>query len=173
MKKKIIILATAILWLAIAMAAVISRQQILNTGKVVVLETAPVDPRDFLRGDYVVLNYRISRLDLGKIKSPMPYYYPGEAVYVQLEQKGKFWEPVAAYPQKDASLEGVFIKGKVKNHYYNQTLVVNYGIESYFVPEGEGKDIEDNMQRGKNPLSVEVAIAPSGAALIKRVYIDK
>jgi len=34
----------------------------LAFGKSVVLQTAPVDPRDIFRGDYVVLRYEISTL---------------------------------------------------------------------------------------------------------------
>jgi uncharacterized membrane-anchored protein len=34
----------------------------------VLLKTAPVDPRDFLRGDYVVLNYDISSVPVVDIR---------------------------------------------------------------------------------------------------------
>ena len=33
----------------------------LRRAATVLLETAPVDPRDLVRGDYVILNYKISR----------------------------------------------------------------------------------------------------------------
>jgi uncharacterized membrane-anchored protein len=46
---------------------------------------------------------------------------------------------------------------------------VRYGLESYFVPQGEGKKIETTE---KARLEVVAAIAPSGQAAIKRLLID-
>jgi uncharacterized membrane-anchored protein len=46
---------------------------------------------------------------------------------------------------------------------------VRYGLESYFVPQGEGKKIE-LMERAR--LEVVAAVAPSGQAAIKRLLID-
>ena len=39
---------------------VIDRMSILREGAEVMLQTRPVDPRDFLRGDYVRLGYDMS-----------------------------------------------------------------------------------------------------------------
>jgi uncharacterized membrane-anchored protein len=47
---------------------------------------------------------------------------------------------------------------------------VNYGIESYFVPEGEGRDIE--AARNRRKVAIVAAVAPSGRAAIKRLLID-
>ena len=46
---------------------------------------------------------------------------------------------------------------------------VRYGLESYFVPQGEGKKIE-LMEKAR--LEVVAAVAPSGQAAIKRLLID-
>jgi len=46
---------------------------------------------------------------------------------------------------------------------------VKYGLESYFVPQGEGKKIELTP---KARLEVVAAVAPSGQAAIKRLLID-
>lgn len=45
------------------------RQSILDTGRHLVVQTAPVDPRDLFRGDYVQLNYPFSSLH-GDPKDP-------------------------------------------------------------------------------------------------------
>ena len=172
MNKKLIVAIIGFLWIAIAAGMILSKQQTLRTGRMVVLETVPVDPRDFLRGDYVVLRYKLSSLDLNQIESKKSYYRPGESIYVKLEPKGKFWEAVAIYEKKDGAINGLFIKGKVK-YYYDKKLEANYGIESYFVPEGEGRDIEKKMRGNKSSVSVEVVVDSSGNALIKRVYIDE
>jgi hypothetical protein len=46
---------------------------------------------------------------------------------------------------------------------------VRYGLESYFVPQGEGKKIELTPRA---LLEVVAAVAPSGQAAIKRLLID-
>ena len=48
-------LTLALLWI------VSGRVSLLSSGQEVVLQTVPVDPRDLLRGDYVILRYDISR----------------------------------------------------------------------------------------------------------------
>jgi hypothetical protein len=45
-----------------------TRIYILKTGKVIHLRTAPIDPRDIFRGDYVRLNYEISRIAIDDLK---------------------------------------------------------------------------------------------------------
>ena len=50
-----------------------------------------------------------------------------------------------------------------------RAVAVRYGLESYFVPEGEGKKIELTP---KAQLEVVAAVAPSGQAAIKRLLID-
>jgi uncharacterized membrane-anchored protein len=176
MNKKLIVVIIGFLWIAIAAGMILSKEQTLRTGRMVVLETVPVDPRDFLRGDYVILRYKLSSLDLNQIESKKKWYryHPGERIYVKLEPKGKFWQAVAIYEKKDGTINGLFIKGKVMKCYYaTKLLEVNYGIESYFVPEGEGRDIEKKMRGNKGSVSVEVVVDSSGNALIKRVYIDE
>lgn len=173
MNKKIIVVIIGFLWVAISAGMIISKQHTLRTGKTVVLETVPVDPRDFLRGDYVVLRYKLSSLDLNQIESDKPYYRPGENIYVKLKPKGKYWEAADISGKKEAVADGTFLKGKVRDYdLKTRKLEAAYGIESYFVPEGEGKVIVKNMRGNKSSVSVEVLVDSSGSALIKKVYIE-
>jgi len=50
-----------------------------------------------------------------------------------------------------------------------RAVSVRYGLESYFVPQGEGRKIELTPMA---LLEVVAAIAPSGQAAIKRLLID-
>jgi len=52
---------------------------------------------------------------------------------------------------------------------YNKKLELSYGIESYFVPEGEGKKIEVNMRGNKSSVEVEILVDRSGNAIIKKL----
>ncbi|MEL7161197.1 MAG: GDYXXLXY domain-containing protein, partial [Bacteroidota bacterium] len=40
---------------------VVQKERILDSGELVLLELAPVDPRSLLQGDYMRLNYAISQ----------------------------------------------------------------------------------------------------------------
>lgn len=53
---------TALLQTGILYAAIEKRASILRSGAEVTLQTEPFDPRDLMRGDYVVLGYEISSL---------------------------------------------------------------------------------------------------------------
>lgn len=169
MNKKLVFFAVSLLWVLVAAGLIVSKQYIVKTGKTVLLETVPVDPRDFLRGDYVILRYKISSLDLEQIQSERARFSPGERVYVKLEPGERFWAAKEIKTQKPVTDSGVYIKGKVK-YCYNKKLELDYGIESYFVPEGEGKGIEKHMQGNKSSVEVEVLVGRSGNAIIKKVF---
>jgi hypothetical protein len=49
-------------------------------------------------------------------------------------------------------------------------LQIRYNLESYFVPEGEGRKLE--QARNQRKLTVVAAILPSGRAAIKRLLVD-
>jgi len=169
MNKKLIFFIVSLLWVAVAVGLIISKQHIIRTGRQVLLETVPVDPRDFLRGDYVILRYKISSIDLQKTTSEKPYYEYGRKVYVKVEPQEKFWEATAVSVKKPAADNGVYIKAGVRSC-YKQKLELNYGIESYFVPEGEGEIIQEKMRGNKSPVEVEVLVDTSGNAMIKKVF---
>ena len=58
--RKAFILAAIILQVMVLAYMAGEREYILKNGKLIHLRTAPVDPRDLFRGDYVRLNYEIS-----------------------------------------------------------------------------------------------------------------
>jgi uncharacterized membrane-anchored protein len=51
----------------------------------------------------------------------------------------------------------------------DKKLFIEYGIESYFVPEGRGREIE--MAVGKN-IDVKITISKSGKAVIKELLLE-
>ena len=75
--------------------AVIFIEEGRQSGVEIVLESRPVDPRDPVRGDYVILGYRAERLD------GLPGARPraGEEVYVVFEHRGRYWDPVTLRTQ--------------------------------------------------------------------------
>lgn len=139
----------------------------LTQGHEILLKTVPVDPRDLFRGDYVNLHYEISIIDLSRTGYDMPFN-SGEDVFAILVKSDKFWliNRVGHYKQPLQGNE-VCIKGKVASSYENR-INVDWGIESYFVPEGKGRDIEQNIRE----VSVKVSVDQTCRALIKELYIN-
>ena len=61
MKTKLLVGFAALQVVALAYMAA-EREWVLRTGRTIYLRTAPIDPRDAMRGDYVRLSYQISRV---------------------------------------------------------------------------------------------------------------
>ncbi|HMT00386.1 MAG TPA: GDYXXLXY domain-containing protein, partial [Saprospiraceae bacterium] len=55
-----IILINLILLLVYFNGSIISKEDLLKNGKLILLELAPVDPRSLMQGDYMSLRYKIS-----------------------------------------------------------------------------------------------------------------
>lgn len=145
----------------------------LLTGKPILLETVPVDPRSLFRGDYVILRYKISRLKSGIIKEQkMPKR--GDSIYVVLRKGDEFWEPTTAFLSRPVLTEGeIFIKGTIVSYRWAKSARVEYGIETYFIPEGKGRVIEAATRGEKSHLSVEVAVDRFGCSVIRQLFIDE
>jgi uncharacterized membrane-anchored protein len=157
---------------------VFDRARILREGTEVTLQTVPVDPRDFLRGDYVVLSYDISWVGAGALKDTPA---KGKDIYVKLAPKddtgiygavSAHGEPVPVGPG-EALIHGRVTSGDScgpQSHSYCDRISVVYGIEKYFVPEGEGRELES--ARNQRKVTIVAAVTPSGRAAIKRLMLD-
>jgi uncharacterized membrane-anchored protein len=164
--------------IALIAVMVVDRARLLRQGTEVTLQTRPVDPRDFLRGDYVVLNYDISQLPAGALQG-MPAKGDG-LVYVRLARKDDGFHAAVSVHGEPVPIENsdVLIRGRVVSgtncgvtyRSYCNNLSIKYGIERYFVPEGEGREIESARNEGK--VSIVAAVAPGGRAAIKRLLLD-
>lgn len=165
MNKKVF-LGIGIFWLVIILAFVAFKEFTLKTGEEVMLKTRLVDPRDLFRGDYVILNYEISRLNIDSLQSDSKRFNESDKVYVKLAKQDSYG--VAAGIYKNQPKEGLFIKGTVKSAQESQ-VTIKYGIESYFVPEGEGWRIQNRAGRS---LEAKVAIDKFGNAVIKSIFLD-
>ena len=136
------------------------------SGVLILLETLPVDPRDYLRGDYVILNYKISTLGSNMFAAPMVADEAiGQPVYVTLEKRERFHEGVSASTSQPGLLPGqVVLVGTLRQSWSQTEVRVDYGLERYYVAEGTGNPI------GK--MTVEVSVPPSGRGIIREVYLD-
>ena len=152
------------------------REYISLTGKNIILRTAPIDPRDLFRGDYVRLRYEISSIPFHKATPELMERFrkdrAGTTVYASLSVgEDGVAEAVSLSLEKP---QGLFIKGEFPSAGDSLSsgagMTIKYGIESYFVQQGEGLVME-KMRGSRNtvqvPLEMEVALANDGTAVIK------
>lgn len=159
-RRRLALVAIMVLQLMLVGYQIVSSESILSQGRSVKLQLAPVDPRSLLQGDYVQLNYEISTLDeaefsdwnakLRVVLRPDEkgvYQYSG-----YYEQNGVWNKPYQELPG-DVIING---KGIGSNR-------VEYGIESYFIPEGTGHDIERTAK------FATVRVGKKGDALLEKL----
>jgi uncharacterized membrane-anchored protein len=171
-KKAFIILV--ILQIVVLGAMIGQKKYLLKTGKVVRLKCQPVDPRSLFSGDYVILNYEISRLkringeNWDDLNTRNLKFKRSDVIYSALQQKddSPFWKVIeVAKNINDLNKRyEVVLRGRVVSTYH---MTVRYGVESYFVPQYEGKRIEKIIK----DVSVDVAVNSSGVSGIKKLYI--
>lgn len=171
------ILAIA-LQVIIIFVIIIFKLSVLTGGTDVLLKIAPVDPQDLLRGDYATFQYDISNIDSYYANSQQ--IRNGDTVYVVLRQSGKYWI-VQSVQKNQPTGNDIFIKGGVEsgglesqtdpfsyNRFGGSRFHVVYGVEQYFIPEGEGR----NFSFWNKKAAARVAIDDKGNAVLKQIYVE-
>lgn len=162
------IIVVLILQLA-ALASIAGKREWIRTyGERVYLRTAPVDPRDMFRGDYVQLEYEINQPDNALLpKELLNKKY--RQVYLKLQRDpagvGKLTAITTEKP------DGLFIKGMIDQQWgWRNNGAVKLGIEKYFVEQGSGLALEEQRGRAQEwqtPMEMDVAIGNDGTAVIR------
>ena len=164
-------------------------------GRTVILQTAPIDPYDWLRGYSQTLSYDISLVDnlqklpgwetlLTRIGSEKEWLESGTRFYLILEapteqtadnKRPKPWKAVAVsrahpndLPDNQVALEGIVEYSRV-----------NYGLERYYMPEDQRDEI--NTQIGvltrnsgqERPFVVEAKVDSQGNAVPVSLWIGE
>jgi uncharacterized membrane-anchored protein len=170
-----ILIGTVLFQLLVLFGMMVPRSTTLLTGETILLRVVPVDPRDLLRGDYVILSYEISRVPPQGVEGLFgPGQFStadfndgrGQTVYVTLipEPDGRHYRGGAVSINPPSP--GVkFIRGTLRAR-----SQIDFGIESYFVQEGKGKDYENALLNRR--LSAEVALTPDGHAALRGLRIE-
>lgn len=151
------------------------RAAILRDGQEVLLKVEPVDPRDLLRGDYVRLGYDISNIPvkmIGNIPAGTQQTEAG-SIFVRIRKDADgFWRAISASlgePSSGPLAEGeIDIRGVVPDGWSLgeiDTLAVEYGIERFYLPEGEGLAIERDMR--VRSFGIVAAVGKDGSPQIK------
>jgi uncharacterized membrane-anchored protein len=147
---------------------VYERHRLLKAGRELTLSVHPVDPRDIFRGDYVAL---ASDPDFSGLIA-------GSDAFVTMSPKPEGgWTKTHVgnvYPSHVAPGD-VVLRGRVqsiwKSRNPDETVTnIRYGIEQYFVPEGTGRILEDQVRNHK--IEAIVAVGSDGTAALKGLVID-
>ncbi|WP_426754151.1 GDYXXLXY domain-containing protein [Myxococcus sp. Y35] len=132
-------LRTAVIFGGLALALlvptglVIQKERILRSGKVVLLELAPVDPRSLMQGDYMVLDYAISQARRGELAS-----IPADGrLVLKLDPNG-----VGTFARLDTSGTPL-APDEAKLRYRVRAGRFRLGAESFFFQEGHASRYED------------------------------
>jgi uncharacterized membrane-anchored protein len=171
-RKTPLFISLILLQIVILAVMVFNSYAVIFRGDEILLEVMPVDPRSLFQGDYVILSYPFSNLDLTKVEydfDPAIINYQ-EKVYLALEPEGDTWSPVMITKDKSKVRGKTYLEAKVlytmpkapepslgetgqseKPEPGKSSLTVlrlKLSIEQYFVPEGKGKEIEDSIRQG-------------------------
>jgi uncharacterized membrane-anchored protein len=150
------------------------RAAVLRNGPEALLKVEPVDPRDLLRGDYVRLGFDISRIPVALV-SNLPQgdaALPAGPIMVRIGRDADgYWRARSAMLGNAAALPvagELDVRGMTAGLWRIEPgaeIVVSYGIERFYVPEGEGRQIEKDLNIRN--FGVVVALAADGTPQIK------
>jgi uncharacterized membrane-anchored protein len=150
----------ALLWVPIVNFTV------LYAGESVLLETLPVDPTDFLRGDYVILRYKIEDIPDGLIPDMDVGRREKRDVYVTLRKDSDGVGHVEDVPTERPGGK-LYLKGKI-----NRYSTIQYdGINAYYVPEGTGRELERRIN--DSDVLVDLRVLRGHAAINGLVFTEK
>lgn len=185
--------------IAVIFIIIIFKVLTLNRAEEILLRIKPADLKNPMRGNYIILEYDISKI-------PQSYfsYSPikiGDNVFVPLIKKdGYFVSNNKA--SKNSPKNGIFIKGWVKETekinpvrgrevsqrtstsnrvneincfltkdcLFSNPVKMIYGIEEYYVPENKGNELVSSIKN--NDTFAAVAVDNNGNAVIKGIFIN-
>ncbi|QGZ36686.1 GDYXXLXY domain-containing protein [Stappia indica] len=145
------------------------RLQVHWFGEEVTLALRPVDPRDLLRGDYVILNPEIQLVDTG-IGVPAEVF-GGDDVWVVVAPDGEGISRAVAVLSAPPTDGRIALKGRVSStpSASDTVLRIDYGLDAFFVPEGQGLEIE---RLPRDRVRLVVAVSADGRSAPLRLVAD-
>jgi uncharacterized membrane-anchored protein len=164
-RRKLALLAVVCVQLAVPLGMAGLAEADLAFGDEIKLKAQPVDPLDVFRGNYVVLTYEISRLQVTfEVRR-------GQRLCADLFQSapGVYG---ARYAYDLPPTEGKSICGRAREDARGgESVGIEYGIETYFASAERAREIENAIARGQ--LYVVVDVDDDGSARIERLEVDQ
>jgi uncharacterized membrane-anchored protein len=138
-----------VLVLVVANAAVIDRERVIAKGTPVLLELAPVDPRSLIQGDYMALDYAMTR----QLVDSQRHWPRTGAIVVALDERG-----VALFVRRDDGRRPL-ARGEYLLTYRQKRGRMQVGTDAFHFQEGHAP-FYARARYG------ELRVAPSGASVL-------
>jgi uncharacterized membrane-anchored protein len=157
MRKAIAVIAGVVI-LALANWTVWQREQLLASGRVAILELAPVDPRSLMQGDYMALRFQLADQAFGRGRTTGSKEAQDGRLVARADEKG-----VARFVRRDGGeplAEGEFLlRYRVRNG------EPKFATNAFFFQEGHAK-VYERARYG------EFRVAPSGDMLLTHMLSE-
>ncbi|GEM_PF-4649366 len=141
-----------------------------TAGDEVILDVAPVDPRDIFFGHYVILAYQAERLDSGEVAIPQGLE-PGAAWLTLREDADGIWVPDSLLkdrPDGAVALRGVLNSPAGPDE--DGPIFIELPLpDRYYASAGTARALEDSRNDGALQVILSVR---GGAAAIKGLVVD-
>ena len=159
-QRLVALVAAVVLQLAVLGGLFVYSQYPLWVGTEVRLATVPVDPRDLFRGQYVRLNYALSRQPLPEMELPRA----GDPVFILLRRDGPLWR-ADGVRLREPDGERLYLRGTIERVSGGE-LHIRYDIEAWFAAPEVALRLERELAEGG---VARVRIAPDGRAALVAV----
>lgn len=151
------------------------REWVLRQGRIMYLRTAPVDPRDPMRGDYVRFDYEAAHVPRRLWRDgitgwsgswPEPRAIRNRRVFAQVQPDDEGIAQLVSISDREPT-EGTYLRARVAG-IQPHGLDLRFGVEALFMEQGTARKLEESRNaRAGVPLNIEVAVSPSGLAVMK------
>ena len=152
--RKAIAVAAGLLVLAVVNWSIYARERLLETGQVVLLELAPIDPRSLMQGDYMALRFKIATQLAGQDRTVDDGY-----AVVQVGEHG-----VGSFVRRDGGEP--LAPATLRMRYRVREGFVKFATNAYFFEEGTG-NAYSRARYG------EFRVSPGGDMLLTHLVNEK
>ena len=150
--RRLVLLLTTLLVLAAVNFTIYQREELLQSGRVVLMELAPVDPRSLMQGDYMALRFKVA--DQAFTQESLETLEDGLLVLTLDEQQiASFSRFADSSPLGDNEIQ---IRYRVRNGQ------AKFATNAFFFQEGHADDFQ-SARFG------EFRVASDGEALLTRI----
>ncbi len=128
--RQVAALLVGVLILCAVNYTIVQREQLLQEGRVVLLELAPVDPRSLMQGDYMALRFQIAN-----VASNQSQESESEDGYLlaTLDEHGVAQFKRRVQQREQVGSDEVLLRYRVRNH------VAKFATNAYFFQEGKAQ----------------------------------
>jgi uncharacterized membrane-anchored protein len=158
---------------AILLVSPVEKLVVRQTGRVITIETKPVDPYDIFRGYYMVLSYVASEPPGFRDEA----FTKNEKVYTLLKKdQDGIWQPLSVSRNCPENLPDnqAVIRGRIVSRWLGP---IRYGIEEFYMPEAVRHQMETEAQNARRQtgapsrLLADVAVDEQGRSSLLRLHI--